>query len=64
MNHGCDIMGCLMLVHGGFNTEQKKALDEMKVFDMELLKWVDTRVYKDGIRIDNRLYGSTFKDEN
>ncbi len=59
MNHGCSIMGCLMLVHGGFNTEQKKALDEMKCFDLEIMKWVDTRVYFEGNRIDDIIPGTT-----
>jgi hypothetical protein len=34
-----------MLVHGGINTESKRLMDDMKVFDIELMKWVETRLY-------------------
>ena len=35
MNHAASIMGCLMLVHGGFSTESKKVLDDFCLFDVE-----------------------------
>lgn len=45
-----------MLVHGGFNTEQKKVLNDFGMFDIELGKWINLRVYVNGERIDQNQY--------
>ena len=55
MSAAAGLLGCMMLVYGGFNTESKKALDDMKVFDMEQMKWIETKIYKDNQRIDEKL---------
>jgi hypothetical protein len=35
MSHAASILGGMMLVHGGFNTEQKKLLNDFGLFDLE-----------------------------
>lgn len=42
-----------MLVHGGFNTEQKKVLNDFALFDFDLSKWINCRVFIEGFRIDD-----------
>ena len=54
MSHGGAIMGSVLLVHGGFNTESKKTLEDFAMFDMELLKWIDCKVFLDNLRIDEK----------
>lgn len=51
MNHAAGLLGCVMLVHGGFSTEAKRALDEYSLFDIEQMKWVETRVYINGTEL-------------
>jgi hypothetical protein len=60
MNHTASVMGSLMLVHGGFNTESKKVLDDFNLFDLEMMKWIDTRVYSDNKRIDDRNHSYSY----
>ena len=36
MSHSACILGSMLVVHGGFNTEQKKVLSDFGVFDLEL----------------------------
>lgn len=45
MSQCASILGGFMLVHGGFNTEQKKVLNEFGLFDLELSRWVQMRLY-------------------
>eukprot|EP00347_Sterkiella_histriomuscorum_P022130 403331578 len=53
-NHiGC-MLGSAMVVHGGFNTEQKKVLNDFGIFDVDIQKWVNTRVYIESERIDDK----------
>lgn len=55
MNQAASLLGCMMLIHGGLNTESKRLMEDMKVFDIELMKWVDTRIYnKNEQRVDNK----------
>lgn len=52
MSHSTSTLGCMMLVHGGFSTESRKVLDDFNLFDLKLMKWIDTKVYQDDMRID------------
>ena len=54
MNHVAGIYGGILLVHGGFNTEQKKLLNDFALFDLERNKWIECRLFLDGHRIDDR----------
>lgn len=45
MSHCASILGGFMLVHGGYNTEQKKLLNEFGIFDLELQKWTKLKIY-------------------
>ena len=45
MNHSASIMGCIMMVHGGFSTEAKQVLDDYQLFDIEAMQWIDTRIF-------------------
>jgi len=45
MNHSAGLMGCLMLVSGGYNTETKTVMSDLCIFDIELTRWVDCWVY-------------------
>lgn len=40
MSHSASIMGGFMLVHGGYNTDQKKLLNDFGLFDLETQKWI------------------------
>ena len=35
MNHAASILGGIMVVHGGFNTDQRKLLNDFGIFDLE-----------------------------
>lgn len=48
MAHCSAMMGSLMLLHGGYNCEGKICLDDFNLFDVELHKWVKTRVIMNG----------------
>ena len=41
MNHVSALYGCLMLIHGGYTTENKQTLSDFNLFDMEDRKWVE-----------------------
>ena len=56
MNHAAGLLGCVMLVHGGFSTEIKRVLDEFSLFDIEQLKWVETRVFINGSQYSEKLH--------
>jgi len=47
MNHVADTIGCIMLVHGGHNTEIKKTLDDFNLFDIELGEWIKCEITDD-----------------
>lgn len=53
-NHVAATFGPVMIVHGGFNTEQKKVLNDFGLFDFELNKWVNCRVFQESQRIDDK----------
>jgi len=44
-----------MLVHGGYNTEQKKTLHDFGLFDLEKQKWILHKVYTHN-EVDNKYY--------
>jgi len=46
MNHVAGTIGCLMLIHGGSNTETRKVLDDFNLFDIELGEWIRCEVSK------------------
>ena len=45
MSHAAGNLGCIMLIHGGYTTEQKKVLDDFKLFDVEEARWIETITY-------------------
>ena len=44
-NHVAGVLGSVMIVHGGFNTEQKKVLNDYALFDLDTSKWIYCRVF-------------------
>ena len=55
-NHTASIYGGFMLVHGGYNTEQKKVLQDFGLFDLERQKWILHKVY-----IHNEMDGKAYR---
>jgi hypothetical protein len=57
MSHSASIMGGFMLVHGGYNTDQKKLLNDFGLFDLEAQKWIQHKVYNaiEGSKILSRI---------
>ena len=53
MGHVSSILGCLMLVHGGYNCESKLTLDDFTLFDAEEHKWIKTRILMNGKVIES-----------
>jgi N-acetylneuraminic acid mutarotase len=45
MSHCSAILGGFLLVHGGFSTDQKQLLNEFGLFDLELNRWVQMKLY-------------------
>ena len=45
MHHAADIIGSLMLVHGGYSTESKKVMEDFAVLDTHIKKWVPLNFY-------------------
>ena len=43
--HTAAILGSLMLVHGGQNTESRTLMDDFNLFDLEACHWFKTKVY-------------------
>jgi hypothetical protein len=41
MNHSSALLGCLMLIQGGYTSENKSTLGEFNLFDMESRKWIE-----------------------
>jgi hypothetical protein len=50
-------MGGFMLVHGGYNTEQKRLLNDFGLFDLENQKWIQHKVFNapEGTKIIQRI---------
>jgi len=46
MNHASGVMGCVMMVSGGFNTEAKVVMDDFNLFDFRLSAWVPLEMHK------------------
>jgi hypothetical protein len=40
INHAGDVLGCLLTVFGGYETEQKRVLDDIVLYDLEEHAWV------------------------
>ena len=40
MSHVSCNMGCMMLTHGGYNTETRKTYDDIHLFDLDLQQWI------------------------
>lgn len=40
LHHGGDVIGCILAIYGGFNTEQKRVLDDLIMFDIEENAWL------------------------
>ena len=65
MGHVSSMLGCLMLVHGGYNCESKLVLDDFNLFDAEEHKWINTRVIMNGKVIESDAqYGSTIDTDD
>ena len=48
ISHVSGFFGCIMLTHGGFNSEAKKLLDDFNLYDVQLNKWLKVTVYLNG----------------
>lgn len=65
MGHVSSMLGSLMLVHGGYNSESKLVLDDFNLFDVEEHKWIKTRVIMDGKVIESEAqYSSTIDTDD
>lgn len=54
-----------MLIHGGYSSEGKITLGDFNLFDIELHKWIRTRVIMNGKVLESEAqYGSTIDSEN
>jgi len=42
LHHASDILGCILISLGGFNTKQKKILSDIILFDIEENAWIST----------------------
>lgn len=40
INHAGDVLGCVLAVFGGFETEQRRVLDDLALFDLEEHAWI------------------------
>ena len=40
MSHVTSIMGCLMLLQGGYNTETRTTYDDIHLFDIDIKQWI------------------------
>lgn len=48
MNHCASVLGSLMMVHGGYNSETRKTYSDINLFDIPSKRWVRTIVAKEG----------------
>ena len=53
MYHTASCLGSLMLIHGGYSSEGKITLSDFNLFDIEVHKWVKTRVLMNGKVIES-----------
>jgi len=54
MSHSSGIMGGIMLVHGGYNTEGKITLDDFNLYDFTLQEWVNCTASTNGILLESQ----------
>ena len=60
MYHTASILGSLMLIHGGYSSEGKITLSDFNLFDIEVNKWIKTRILMNGKVIESEAqYGTT-----
>ena len=48
MGHASATLGAVLLIHGGYNTEQRKYKNDITLFDMKQQKWIRTLVCRKG----------------
>jgi hypothetical protein len=46
VHHAGAILGCVLIIHGGFCGEEKSLYSEMVLFDLYLKRWLDVKVRK------------------
>ena len=65
MFHTASCLGSLMLIHGGYSSEGKIILGDFNLFDIEVHKWIKTRVIMNGKVIESEAqYGMTIDSED
>jgi hypothetical protein len=47
MHHAAAILGGIMLVMGGINTESKSVMDDFNLFDFSSNTWIQVRMVKE-----------------
>ena len=52
MSHAASIMGGIMLVHGGYNTEGKITLDDFNLYDFATQQWITTTASTNGMVLE------------
>lgn len=53
MSHAASVLGSLMLIHGGYSCEGKITLADFNLFDIEVHKWIRTRIIMKGKVIES-----------
>lgn len=65
MGHVSAMLGSLMLIHGGYNSEGRIQLDDFNLFDVEDQKWIGARVIMNGkVIASDAQYGATIDTED
>ena len=65
MYHTASNLGSLMLIHGGYSSEGKITLSDFTLFDIEVHKWIKTRVIMNGKVIESEAqYGTSIETED
>ena len=64
MSHSASIMGCIMLVSGGFSTEAKKVLDDLRMFDCDLMAWIETKLFVAGTKVTEKNQSHLFENSH
>ena len=60
MYHTASVLGSLMLIHGGYSSEGKITLSDFNLFDIEVNKWIKSRILINGKVIESEAqYGAT-----
>ena len=52
-SHAAAVMGGVMLVHGGYNTEGKVTLDDFNLYDFGQHEWITTVTSTDGVILES-----------